>query len=419
VSVYTATSSGAHTGTGSSPITVSGLSNGTAYTFTVTATNANGTSTASSASNSVTPTAPAPTFFSASGTFTPNYYPFNYTAYAVGAGGGQGGGCDSLTSAANINYKRFSVGAGGGAGGGYQSVGVGGVGGGGNAGFAGTTNTGGGGGGYRQDPGNLDGGAGGSGIVIVSYPDIYAGAASTTGSPTVSTSGSGSANFTGATNQGLVYTIPGSINSLSGNFTIEYWLYSTAYGSYPTTISNYPTQATYIIHQYGPSSSQTFGIGTSAGTIGSVTTSPNTWYHIAMVRSGSTITAYVNGTSVGTQSNSTTYNLATLGVGNYTTTAGSYPFYGNISNLRITNTAVYTGNFTPSTTPLTAISGTLFLLNTVSGAPFADGSTNAASVALLSSSVASPTWNQASPFATGLGYKNRVYTWTSSGSITF
>jgi hypothetical protein len=56
VSTYTATSSpGSLTGTGSSPITVSGLTNGTAYTFTVTATNANGTSTASAASNSVTP----------------------------------------------------------------------------------------------------------------------------------------------------------------------------------------------------------------------------------------------------------------------------------------------------------------------------------------------------------------------------
>jgi len=38
-----------------SPITVSGLTNGTAYTFTVIATNANGNSLESSASNSVTP----------------------------------------------------------------------------------------------------------------------------------------------------------------------------------------------------------------------------------------------------------------------------------------------------------------------------------------------------------------------------
>ena len=55
---YTATSSpGGLTATGAgSPLTVTGLTNDTAYTFTVVATNANGNSAASAASNSVTPT---------------------------------------------------------------------------------------------------------------------------------------------------------------------------------------------------------------------------------------------------------------------------------------------------------------------------------------------------------------------------
>lgn len=71
VSVYTATSSpGSFTGTGASPITVSGLTNGTAYTFTVTATNANGTSSASAASNSVTPVEPSS--YESIASFTPS-----------------------------------------------------------------------------------------------------------------------------------------------------------------------------------------------------------------------------------------------------------------------------------------------------------------------------------------------------------
>lgn len=53
---YTATSSpGGVTGTGASPITVSGLTTGTAYTFTVTASTPGGTSAPSAASNSATP----------------------------------------------------------------------------------------------------------------------------------------------------------------------------------------------------------------------------------------------------------------------------------------------------------------------------------------------------------------------------
>ena len=56
ITLYTVTSSGGQKATGAaSPITVTGLTNGTTYTFTVTAANAVGTSPASAVSNGVTP----------------------------------------------------------------------------------------------------------------------------------------------------------------------------------------------------------------------------------------------------------------------------------------------------------------------------------------------------------------------------
>ena len=68
---YTATSTpGSFTGTGSSPITVSGLSNGTAYTFKVTAATPGGTGPASAASNSVTPVAPTCAVYTTPGSYS-------------------------------------------------------------------------------------------------------------------------------------------------------------------------------------------------------------------------------------------------------------------------------------------------------------------------------------------------------------
>ena len=89
---YTAYSSpGGLTGTSTtSPITVNGLTTGVAYAFAVTATTSYGAvSAASSVSNNVTPTL-APFMIANSQTYTPNYYPFNFTAYVVGGGGGGG-----------------------------------------------------------------------------------------------------------------------------------------------------------------------------------------------------------------------------------------------------------------------------------------------------------------------------------------
>ena len=91
----------------------------------------------------------------------------------------------------------------------------------------------------------------------------------------------------------------------------------------------------------------------------------NTWTHVAFVINSGSFYLYVNGVSVGTVAGigSQDYSGTTLVIGglkqNGTNT--NQVFNGYISNLRITNTAAYTGAFTPSTSPLTAIAGTSLL----------------------------------------------------------
>ena len=88
---------------------------------------------------------------------------------------------------------------------------------------------------------------------------------------------------------------------------------------------------------------------------------------------------------------------------------------GNMTNIRVVKgTALYTSNFTAPTAPLNPVSGTSLLLNNNSGAYLADTSGNS----LVATVTGAVPWNALSPF-TVTGYKNRVYTWTSSGSITF
>jgi hypothetical protein len=155
-----------------------------------------------------------------------------------------------------------------------------------------------------------------------------------------------------------------------------------------------------------------------ADRISGATLSTGQWYNIAVTRSGTSTKMFLNGTQTG----------STFSDGNSYTCGGASPVFmangakssgainGSISNVRIVKgTALYTTTFTPSTTPLTVVSGTSLLLNSVSGAFMADGSTNSF---VATTSAQLPTWSALSPF-TVTGYKNRVYRFTANGSITF
>lgn len=328
-------------------------------------------------------------------------------------GGNGGAGISSAISGTVTAY----AGGGGGACGSGTAAGTGGVGGGGAGGLSsanatnGTANTGGGGGGASGGTS----GSGGSGIVIVSYPDTYAAPIATTGSPTVSTSGSGSISFNGSS---YIYTANNTLlQPGTGDFTIEAWVY----------VVSWPNQALLVEARGGNSSLPWFlSLGTTTsgypyfydGTtlFYSNTYFPTaTWTHYAVSRTGTTLKLFLNGTQVASgtcATNLTGSSIQSIGGSQF----GGLGLNGYVSNFRfIKGTGLYTSSFTPSTTPLTAVSGTSLLLNTVSGASLADSSSSGF---VQSVSGTTPTWNASSPF-TATGYKNRVYTWTSSGSITF
>jgi hypothetical protein len=84
---------------------------------------------------------------------------------------------------------------------------------------------------------------------------------------------------------------------------------------------------------------------------------------------------YINGVSVATGTASSNFTSTTLSIGSRYALAGNwFTLNGYLSNIRYTNTAVYSSTFTPSTTPLTAISGTKLL--TAQSNRFIDNSTN-------------------------------------------
>jgi hypothetical protein len=203
---------------------------------------------------------------------------------------------------------------------------------------------------------------------------------SLSGEYSIATNG-GSGYFNGTTD---FLTIPDSeqFNLAANNFTIECWVYFNSsvnqyyFGQIQAVAANRSFSHAVIGGKYY------FEVrsGTTAYAIQSVNNiTLNEWTHIAAVRNGDTITLYRNGTSIGSVSvTGVTVNNSSLlvGVGG----AGSYntePLNGYISNARLVNgTAIYTENFIPPTSPLTAVANTSLLCNFTNAGIFDNAAKN-------------------------------------------
>jgi len=168
----------------------------------------------------------------------------------------------------------------------------------------------------------------------------------------------------------------------TGEFTIECWVYfinSVAnHGVFQLSTSLWPAATSGLaIYVSGGTGWGAYYNGT--GNNGTPAPMVNTWYHVALVRSGTTTKLYVNGSQILTATDTTNYTGTYLSIGGYFNT--SFLMAGYISNFRIVKgTALYTANFAPPAVPLTAVTNTqLLTLQTdqpVANKQFIDNSTN-------------------------------------------
>jgi hypothetical protein len=206
----------------------------------------------------------------------------------------------------------------------------------------------------------------------------------------------GSASFSGT---GQYLSINNASLNLTGDFTVEGWFY-------PTNVTG-----VHAVWTFGQASAGRYTVqlnGTAmltnlygAGSTNYTSTVPiNTWTHIAMVRSGTTVKIYINGVASAT----TDTQSGTIGNGGYLNIgaddSGAGNFAGRITNFRVVNgTAVYTSNFTPSPNPLLPVVNTKLLLTELTSG---DLLTDIGPNRLTLTNNGSVTWNSATPFTTGV-----------------
>lgn len=174
-----------------------------------------------------------------------------------------------------------------------------------------------------------------------------------------------SVNFTGAVGNYLS-TAASLYNSMgTGNFTYEFWMWpdSTSNTTLNIPLSNFVHPIVFTTNAWGFYYNRTgntktmaifcFNANNSTPIIESAggLITDQAWNHIALVRNGTTLTLYINGTSAGSFAiNATSWDSgASLGLyvgAGSTDGTNAYPFKGFIDEVRVSKVARWTANFT-------------------------------------------------------------------------
>lgn len=185
--------------------------------------------------------------------------------------------------------------------------------------------------------------------------------------------GSSSGYFNGV--DGNYLDSPLASDFFSGDFTVEAWV-RVPNKSACTVINTDPHTIFAISLNYLSNQKINIAIGNGSSWllvpfVASTTFTYNSWFHVAVVRNGGTITIYQDGVNVGSTTTMPSGNTNFLRIGAVTSISGfnNETYSGHIDDLRLVKgSAIYTSNFTPPTQQLTnAGSGTTVLLLNMEG----------------------------------------------------
>ena len=152
----------------------------------------------------------------------------------------------------------------------------------------------------------------------------------------------------------------------TGDFTVEFFVYETS--KVYTSVSNpraFDFDGTFqmVLHSTADGSTIRIDYADSTLMTSNGTLFVNKWNHIALVRSGSTLSLYINGVFDKSVSNSTNVPTpsSTIYIGRYYGSNSGW-INGFLSNFHVVKgTALYTSNFTPPTGPISSVANTKLL----------------------------------------------------------
>jgi hypothetical protein len=154
----------------------------------------------------------------------------------------------------------------------------------------------------------------------------------------------------------------------TGDFTLEGWFRASSFGNqfflfdFRLSADGSVVKPTLYYTPSSGGSIRYFVNGSDRIQSTAFASTTNTWYHIALCKSGTSTKLFINGTQDGsTYTDTNTYVNSNCEIGDYA--GGGYGLNGHADEIRFSNSARYTANFTAPTTLFQNDANTLLLLH--------------------------------------------------------